>query len=354
MSAQDEAAQTKPQERASVLIKAKPAADLLPTFESLRDNAGVRMCDALIGDWDMLAVFEAADRATIDSSVEDSLKNIDQIDSYRVQHAGPDGQLVDLDALAARAGIQSAYVLAEIDPARADAVLANSDFSGSTICGGSGGDNVLAVLLLQAESIAGIKQSIDRLRLEPGLLRATMLQVVDLTPAGREGRAAAADEAAKIDAFGKMLWQRHAEPGILIPLLQAAQDSYGYVTRQAIEQIAEATGTGSAEIYGVVTFYKQFRLTPLGKHIVRVCQGTACHVMGADFIAQTVEEELGVIQDETTEDGLFTYMEVACLGCCSLAPVVMIDDQAYGRLTPQKLRTVLRRFRRAEKSSQAA
>jgi NADH-quinone oxidoreductase subunit E len=141
---------------------------------------------------------------------------------------------------------------------------------------------------------------------------------------------------------------------MLIPLLQAAQDSYGYVTKKAIEQIGEATGMGVAEIYGVVTFYKQFRLTPLGKRIVRVCQGTACHVMGADFIAQTVEEELGVIQDETTSDGLFTYMEVACLWCCSLAPVVMIDDQAYGRLTPQKLRTVLRRFRRQEKSSQAA
>ena len=153
-------------------------------------------------------------------------------------------------------------------------------------------------------------------------------------------------------AFGRMLWRHSGEPGMLIPLLQAAQDSYGYVPPLAIEQIAEATGIPASEVFGVITFYKQFRLKPPGKHIIRVCKGTACHVLGADMIAQTVEEELGIVRDETSGDGLFTFLEVACLGCCSLAPVVMIDEQAYGCLTPRKLRGVLRRFRR--KADQAA
>ena len=149
-----------------------------------------------------------------------------------------------------------------------------------------------------------------------------------------------------VPAFGRMLWRHSGEPGMLIPLLQAAQDSYGYVPPLAIEQIAEATRIPASEVFGVITFYKQFRLRPLGEHIIRVCKGTACHVLGAEMIAQTVGEELGITRDETSEDGLFTFLEVACLGCCSLAPVVMIDDQAFGRLTPQKLRGVLRRYRK--------
>jgi NADH-quinone oxidoreductase subunit E len=149
-----------------------------------------------------------------------------------------------------------------------------------------------------------------------------------------------------VPAFGRMLWRHSGEPGMLIPLLQAAQDSYGYVPPLAIEQIAEATRIPASEVFGVITFYKQFRLMPLGQHIIRVCKGTACHVLGAEIIAQTVGEELGITRDETSEDGLFTFLEVACLGCCSLAPVVMIGEQAFGRLTPQKLRGVLRRYRK--------
>ncbi len=155
-----------------------------------------------------------------------------------------------------------------------------------------------------------------------------------------------------VPAFGRMLWRHSGEPGMLIPLLQAAQDSYGYVPPLAIEQIAEATRIPASEVFGVITFYKQFRLRPLGRHIIRVCKGTACHVLGAEMIAQTVGEELGIPRDETSDDGTFTFLEVACLGCCSLAPVVMIDDQAFGRLTPQKLRGVLRRYRK--KTGQAA
>ena len=147
-------------------------------------------------------------------------------------------------------------------------------------------------------------------------------------------------------AFGRMLWRHGGEPGMLIPLLQAAQDSYGYIPPLAIEQIAMATGIPASEVYGVITFYSQFRLQPLGRYVIRICKGTACHVQDAEMIGRTLEEELGIREGETSEDGLFTFLTVACLGCCSLAPVVMIGEQAYGRLTPQALRSVLRRYRR--------
>ena len=147
-------------------------------------------------------------------------------------------------------------------------------------------------------------------------------------------------------AFEKMLWQYRGEPGMLIPLLQAAQESHGYVPASAIDQISSVTGIPQAEICGVITFYKQFRLKPLGKHIIRLCKGTACHVVGAETIGQVIADELNAAPDETTEDGIFTYMVVACLGCCSLAPAMMIDDQTYGRLTPQTTRKLLRQYRR--------
>ena len=147
-------------------------------------------------------------------------------------------------------------------------------------------------------------------------------------------------------AFVQMLWRHHGEPGMIIPLLQAAQDSYGYVPPSAIEQISVVTGIPTAEIYGVITFYKQFRLKPLGRHLIRLCKGTACHVVGAEMIGQTMADELHIPPDETTDDGLFTFTVVACLGCCSLAPVVMIDEQTYGRMTPQKVRKLVRQYRR--------
>jgi len=155
-------------------------------------------------------------------------------------------------------------------------------------------------------------------------------------------------------AFERMLWRHRGEPGMLIPLLQAAQDSYGYVPAPAIEKISDVTGIPTAEIYGVITFYRQFRLKPLGRHIIRLCKGTACHVVGAEMIGQVLSDELRVAPDETTEDGLFTFMVVACLGCCSLAPAMMIDDQTFGRLTPQKIRRVIRQYRKDAENAVAS
>ena len=100
-----------------------------------------------------------------------------------------------------------------------------------------------------------------------------------------------------------------------------------------IVEMSERTGIKVTDIMGVASFYAGFRLTPLGKYVVKICAGTACHVKGAETIAETICEELNVNLDETTEDGLFTVETVACLGCCSLAPVMMINGEVYGRLT---------------------
>ena len=143
--------------------------------------------------------------------------------------------------------------------------------------------------------------------------------------------------------FAYRLWRYDGEPGELIPLLQSAQEHFGYIPRRAITHISEATGTPESTIYGVITFYSQFRLRPMGKHQIRLCSGTACHVAGAPTLLDTLRDELGVEEGGTTQDGLFTLLTVACLGCCSLAPVVMLDQEVHGRLTGDKLKKVVRR-----------
>lgn len=139
---------------------------------------------------------------------------------------------------------------------------------------------------------------------------------------------------------------RHGrEKGTLIPILQETQDTYGYLPAFAMEQIAEATRTPLAQIYGVATFYAQFRLTPVGKNLVRVCHGTACHVAGAERITDTLRNLLGIEPGQTTADGVFTLETVACLGCCSLAPVIMIGDETFGRLDDKAVRKIIAGYR---------
>lgn len=124
-----------------------------------------------------------------------------------------------------------------------------------------------------------------------------------------------------------------SKKGNLIPILQGTQNMYGYLPEEAFIKISELTGLKLSEMYGVATFYTQFRLNPVGKHIVKVCHGTACHVQNATAISEALEDALGIKDGETTEDRLFTLESVACLGCCSLAPVMMIGDETYGKLT---------------------
>lgn len=135
-----------------------------------------------------------------------------------------------------------------------------------------------------------------------------------------------------------------------IPILQDIQEHYGYLPREALQYLANKTQCTRSQIYGVVTFYSQFRLNPVGKHMIRVCHGTACHVQGAERISQSVSDLLNIQDGETTEDGLFTLEKVACLGCCSLSPVIMIDDTVYGKLTRAQVQKILKRQMQQEKA----
>ena len=136
--------------------------------------------------------------------------------------------------------------------------------------------------------------------------------------------------------------------GVLIPVLQKAQEIYGHLSVELMAHIALSLGIAPAKVMGVATFYTQFRLNPIGKHLILLCQGTACHVNGSAAVETALLEELGVEENAITEDGLFTLTNVACLGCCSLSPVMMIDGDAHGSLTPEKARQIIRDIRAKE------
>lgn len=137
--------------------------------------------------------------------------------------------------------------------------------------------------------------------------------------------------------------------GNLIPLLQGTQSLYGYIPREAFLKLNSEVGLGLSDMYGVATFYAQFRLNPVGKHIIKVCHGTACHVQNAVKLTEALAESLDVKDGETTPDKLFTLESVACLGCCSLAPVMMIGNETYGKLDGKKAVAIVKEIKLAEK-----
>ena len=153
--------------------------------------------------------------------------------------------------------------------------------------------------------------------------------------------------AINLELIDGVLEEYASVPGSLITILQHTQDIYGYLPKEAIIKISEATGIAESEIMGVGTFYTQFRFQPVGKYLIMLCQGTACHVNSSELILQTIKDELGIDDGETTDDGLFSLKCVACLGCCSLSPVMMINDNTYGSLTPDKTRKILNELREA-------
>ncbi|MDO4799456.1 MAG: NADH-quinone oxidoreductase subunit NuoE [Bacillota bacterium] len=136
--------------------------------------------------------------------------------------------------------------------------------------------------------------------------------------------------------------------GSTISILQQTQELYGYLPKPALTYISQRTGIPEAKLFGVATFYAQFRTEPVGKHLVMLCQGTACHVNGADAVQQAIMKELGVESGGTTSDGIFTFLIVACLGCCSLAPAMMVDEETHAKLTPESAVKTLREI--AERS----
>lgn len=150
----------------------------------------------------------------------------------------------------------------------------------------------------------------------------------------------------KID---RILKRYKKQKGALIPVLQEAQQALGYLSEETLDYIAESTGRTLAQVYGVATFYTQFRLEPIGRHLVRICHGTACHVGGADDIDAAVCGHLGLgVEGGTTEDMEFTVEKVVCVGACSLAPIMLVDGEAHGRLDPDKARKVIRSYQKSD------
>jgi NADH-quinone oxidoreductase subunit E len=135
-----------------------------------------------------------------------------------------------------------------------------------------------------------------------------------------------------------------AGPNDLVPILQQVQKAYGYLPKPILMAVSDRTGISASRIYGVATFYEQFYLEPHGRHTVRCCRGTACHVKGSPNIIKAIQQNLGIEPNETTEDMRYTFETVACLGTCFLAPVMMVNNDYYGHLNARKIKSILERY----------
>jgi NADH-quinone oxidoreductase E subunit len=134
----------------------------------------------------------------------------------------------------------------------------------------------------------------------------------------------------------------------LIPILQEVQDAQGYLSREAVVAIGQHLKLPPSKIYGVATFYNQFRFHPQGKHHIQICRGTACHVKGSAAVLDALQRELGIEAGKTTRDGQFSLEVVACIGACGLAPVISIDGEFHAKLTPESVKTILEEYRQKE------
>ncbi len=151
-----------------------------------------------------------------------------------------------------------------------------------------------------------------------------------------------------LTAVDEIVARHQNERGALIPVLQAVQSHYGYIPPEAAARVAEGLKVYPSKIYGVMTFYTQFYLKPKGKNRVMVCCGTACHVKGSDRVTRRVLDEIKLSDGEdTTEDRFFTIEQVACIGACSIAPVVVVNDKVHGKMTPDKTMRELRKISEA-------
>jgi NADH-quinone oxidoreductase subunit E len=130
----------------------------------------------------------------------------------------------------------------------------------------------------------------------------------------------------------------------IINILQQVQTEFGYLSRESISTISTQVRIPEIDIFGIATFYEQFRFTKPGKHLIKVCEGTACHVKGGAAITETIERELKISHGETTADGLFSLERVACLGCCALAPVIVIDEEINGMMSTSKINSLLQKY----------
>ncbi len=142
----------------------------------------------------------------------------------------------------------------------------------------------------------------------------------------------------------RVIEEHKLQPGALMPVLQAAQGIYGYLPIEVQTMVAEGLGISLSEVYGVATFYAQFALQPKGRFQISVCLGTACYVKGSGKIFDTISEELGIKSGECTPDGKFSLEACRCIGACGLAPVMKINDEVYGKLTPDSVVDILKKY----------
>ena len=149
----------------------------------------------------------------------------------------------------------------------------------------------------------------------------------------------------KFAALQQVIDELKDEQGALMPIMQRAQDIFGYLPEDVQHYIAKALDIPVSDVYGVATFYAQFNLEPKGKYIISVCMGTACYVKGSQQVLDKLEEVLEVTAGRTTKDGLFTLNATRCLGACGLAPVMMVNDDVYGRLTPDQVPDIIAKYR---------
>ena len=153
-----------------------------------------------------------------------------------------------------------------------------------------------------------------------------------------------AENRLKRDQLISFIETQKQKDGPLMPVLQKAQTIFGALTMDVQELIAQQLDIPMSDVYGVSTFYSQFTLEPKGEHVIGVCMGTACYVKNIEKIMDRLSEELGIDPGETTKDGKFTLEATRCLGCCGLAPVIMVDDDVYGRLTPADVPDILSKY----------
>ena len=149
-------------------------------------------------------------------------------------------------------------------------------------------------------------------------------------------------------ALEKIVSQHKGKKGAMIPVLQEIQASQGYISPEAVEVMARGLGISENEIYGVATFYAQFRFEKPGRHTLKVCLGTACHVRGAISVLEELERSLGIRSGQTTRDGMFTLETVMCLGCCAQGPMLVVGEEYHGNMQPSKVKGLLDEVRRKE------
>ena len=153
------------------------------------------------------------------------------------------------------------------------------------------------------------------------------------------------DNKEKFEQLNQVIEELKDQPGALMPVLQRAQGIFGCVSLDVQKAIAEGLGVTLSEVYGVATFYSQFKLKPAGKYVISVCLGTACYVKGSQKVLERLSEELKSPVGDTTDDGLFTLAATRCLGACGLAPVMTINEEVYGRLVPDDIPGILAKYK---------